>query len=191
MEAICYTNIFLVILIRSKDLSSPESIVRFFTEDDENKKLIKTDFAKPYKLCDNKFNFKREGRDDALYHVYDYIYVRHCGISNAKSLGDKALHPLLALQSAPGGGKTFFFDELASLNSEDISHYLEKKHSERINNEKFEEIINIICNSCNSIGICITYKGGSSYGYDLDGDIQKGLIMRILWSYFFDENRLP
>ncbi|PKC75108.1 hypothetical protein RhiirA1_387579 [Rhizophagus irregularis] len=33
---------------------------------------------------------------------------------NAKSLGDKILHPLFALQSAPGG-KLFFFDELASL----------------------------------------------------------------------------
>ncbi|CAB4400031.1 unnamed protein product [Rhizophagus irregularis] len=44
---------------------------------------------------------------------------------NAKSLGDKILHPLFALQSAPGG-KLFFFDELASLKGEDIElvrHY--------------------------------------------------------------------
>ncbi|POG73797.1 hypothetical protein GLOIN_2v1772162 [Rhizophagus irregularis DAOM 181602=DAOM 197198] len=166
------------------DLSSPESIVRFFTEDDENKKWIKTDFAKPLKLCNNKFNFEREGRDDALYQVYDYIYDRHCKISNAKSPGAKELHPLFALQSAPGGGKSFFFDELASLKDEDISRYLEKKHSERINNENLKEVISIIRNS---ISICITYNGGSPYN---GGDIRKGLIMRILWSYFFDENKL-
>ncbi|CAG8437207.1 9361_t:CDS:2, partial [Funneliformis caledonium] len=169
-----------------KDLSSPESIVRFFTEEYENKKLIKTDFTKPYQLCDNKCAFKREGRDDALCQTYDYIYDRYCNLSSAKSLADKQLHPLFALQSAPGGGKSFFFDELASLKGEDInmiSHYLENKypHQDII----VKEVINMIRNS---ISICITYNGSSSDG-NMDG-IQKGLIMRILWSYFFDENKL-
>ncbi|CAG8564490.1 12800_t:CDS:2 [Funneliformis mosseae] len=129
---------------------------------------------------------EREGRDDALCQTYDYIYDRYCNLSSAKSLADKQSHPLFAFQSAPGGGKSFFFDELASLKGEDInmiSHYLENKypHQDII----VKEVINMIRNS---ISICITYNGSSSDG-NMDG-IQKGLIMRILWSYFFDENKL-
>ncbi|CAI2167493.1 15004_t:CDS:2 [Funneliformis geosporum] len=50
-----------------------------------------------------------------------------------------------------GGEKSFYFDELASLKSEDISRYLGTKHPEH--NENLREFINIIRNS---ISICIT-----------------------------------
>ncbi|POG78686.1 hypothetical protein GLOIN_2v1766578 [Rhizophagus irregularis DAOM 181602=DAOM 197198] len=74
---------------------------------------------------------------------------------NAKSLGDKILHPLFALQSAPGG-KLFFFDELASLKG-------------------VEEVINLIRNST---GVCITYNGFSLYDDKTYSNIREGLAMR-------------
>ncbi|CAB5180386.1 unnamed protein product [Rhizophagus irregularis] len=87
---------------------------------------------------------------------------------NAKSLGDKILHPLFALQSAPGG-KLFFFDE---------------KHPQ--DHEGVEEVINLIRNST---GVCITYNGFSLYDDKTYSNIREGLAMRILWSYFFDGKR--
>uniref|UniRef100_U9SLV5 Uncharacterized protein n=1 Tax=Rhizophagus irregularis (strain DAOM 181602 / DAOM 197198 / MUCL 43194) TaxID=747089 RepID=U9SLV5_RHIID len=96
---------------------------------------------------------------------------------NAKSLGDKILHPLFALQSAPGG-KLFFFDELASLKGEDIE----------LDHEGVEEVINLIRNST---GVCITYNGFSLYDDKTYSNIREGLAMRILWSYFFDGKSCP
>ncbi|CAG8450092.1 7425_t:CDS:2 [Rhizophagus irregularis] len=83
---------------------------------------------------------------------------------NAKSLGDKILHPLFALQSAPGG-KLFFFDELASLKGEDIE----------LDHEGVEEVINLIRNST---GVCITYNGFSLYDDKTYSNIREGLAMR-------------
>ena len=44
----------------------------------------------------------------------------------------------------------------------------------------------------NSIVVCITYNGNSMYKYDsfVDANVQRGLVARILWSYFFDDNKL-
>ncbi|KAF0351281.1 hypothetical protein F8M41_015383 [Gigaspora margarita] len=146
----------------------------------------------------NEFNFERKGRDDTIFQTYDYIFDRYCKIrkqlSENRGIGDKKLYPLLALQSTPGGGKSFFLDELASLKSEDLDRYLKIKLSdlekEQGSGEKQQYARDIVNLLRNSVGICITYNGSSPYGYDIDGDLRRGLVMRILWSYFFDGNKL-
>ncbi|RHZ53390.1 hypothetical protein Glove_442g7 [Diversispora epigaea] len=173
---------------------NPKSIVEFL----EKQKGIKNDFTKLHELCMNEFKFVREGRDDAIYQTYDYIFDRHCKIrkrlSEDKNISDKSLYPLPALQSAPGGGKSFFLDELASLKSEDLDRYFQlkisnlEKEGKSVEKQQYvKEAMDILHNS---IGISITYNGNSPYDCDIDGILQKGLVMRILWSYFFNANKL-
>ncbi|RHZ71880.1 hypothetical protein Glove_251g26 [Diversispora epigaea] len=114
---------------------NPKFLAEFF----EKQEGIKDDFTELHELCMNEFKFERKGRDDAIYRTYDYIFDRYCTInkqlSEGKGIGDKKLFPLLVLQSAPGGGKSFFLDELASLKSEDLNRYLQLKLS-NLNNER-------------------------------------------------------
>ena len=100
---------------------------------------------------------------------------------NAADLNDKSWFPLIALQSAPGGGKSFFLDEFASFKDEDLNGFLQK-------NTRKEDAERIINELRNSISICITYNGNSLYDPRVDNII--GLVMRILWSYFFDGRSL-
>ncbi|RIB18704.1 hypothetical protein C2G38_2036671 [Gigaspora rosea] len=173
---------------------SPKSIAEFL----EKQEGIKNDFEQPSDLCVNEFRFERKGRDDTILQTYDYIFDRYCKIRKPlrenRSIQDQKLYPLLALQSTPGGGKSFFLDELASLKSEDLDRYLkikfsdlEKKQGSDEMQQHAKDFVNLLRNS---VGICITYNGSSQYGDDIDGDIRRGLVMRILWSYFFDGNKL-
>ncbi|RIB18707.1 hypothetical protein C2G38_2245604, partial [Gigaspora rosea] len=169
---------------------SPKSIAEFL----EKQEGIKNDFEKPRELCMNEFRFERKGRDDTILQTYDYIFDRYCKISENRSIDDKELYPLLALQSTSGGGKSFFLYELASLKSEDLDRYLkiklsdlEKKQGSDEKQQYAKDFVNLLRNS---VGICITYSGVTSYYYDIDGDLRRGLVMRILWSYFFDGNKL-
>src|SRR5688572_28149030 len=92
---------------------SPESIAKFLEEQEG----VKDDFTEPHKLCINRFGFQRKGRDETLHKIYDCIVKHYIIIKNAldekKSVGDKSLHSVLALQATPGGGKSFLLDELA------------------------------------------------------------------------------
>ncbi|CAG8600278.1 644_t:CDS:2 [Racocetra fulgida] len=110
-----------------------------------------------------------------------------------RNIFDKKLYPLPALQSTSGEGKSFFLDELTSLKSEDLDRYLkiklfdlEKEQGSGKRQQYTKDIVDLLHNS---VGICITYNGGSPYGYDIDEDLRRRLVMRILWSYFFDENK--
>ncbi|PKY43618.1 hypothetical protein RhiirA4_457645 [Rhizophagus irregularis] len=150
---------------------SPESIAKFLEEQDE----VKDDFTKPHELCINRFDFQRKGRDETLHKIYDCIVKRYISIKNTlekeKSVGDKSLPPILALQATPGGGKSFLLDELAALKSEDFDNYLKSKEQPNrecsfiIGNEVYHEYIEIVNDT-------------------------SGLVMRILWSYFFDDAKL-
>ncbi|CAG8570192.1 40706_t:CDS:2 [Gigaspora margarita] len=173
---------------------SPKSIAEFL----DKQEGIKNNFAKPHELCMNEFNFERKGRDDTIHQTYDYIFDRYCKIrkqlSENRDIGDKKLYPLPALQSTPGGGKSFFLDELASFKSKDLDRYLkikladlEKEPGSGEKQQYAKDIVNLLYNS---VGICITYNGNSPYGNYIDGDLRRGLVMRILWSYFFDGNKL-
>jgi hypothetical protein len=116
-------------------------------------------------------------------------------LADGKSIGGKAFHPILALQAAPGGGKSFLLDELASLNEDDFNNYLNAKQhtSEQEDEQKYVEYVNDIVDMLRkSITICITFNGHSTYNFHryVDEDFERGLVMRILWSYFFDNEKL-
>jgi hypothetical protein len=181
---------------------TPESITKFL----EGQEGVKDDFARPHKLCVNQFNFQRKGRDETLHKIYDCIVKRYISIKKTlkeeKSVGDKSLHPVLALQATPGGGKSFLLDELAALKSKDFDNYLKSKERpnrkcpfnlENVGYHKYIKIVNNVIDMLrNSIVVCITYNGNSTYKDDsfVDANVQRGLVMRILWSYFFDDAKL-
>ncbi|CAG8442782.1 3543_t:CDS:2 [Funneliformis caledonium] len=98
---------------------------------------------------------------------------------------DKRYNPLCALQSAPGGGKSFFLDELAALKSNDLNGFFQQENYKNDEAKTFRGILE------NSIPICITYNSGSSSDYEYaDKEPVRGLALRILWSYFFDAQKL-
>ncbi|CAB4441815.1 unnamed protein product [Rhizophagus irregularis] len=182
-----------------KELNTPESIVEFLARQEG----VKDDFTKPHKLCGNEFNFQRKGRDETLHQIYDFIIERYIRIKKTleekKSVGDKSFHPVLALQATPGGGKSFLLDELANLKENDLNNYLKSKEQPNrkcLENVEYHSYIkavnNVIDMLRNSIAICITYNGHSTYKFDrfVDENLERGLVMRILWSYFFDDKEL-
>src|SRR5437764_5714768 len=148
-----------------EDLSA-EFIAKFLGGQEE----IKDDFTKPHELCINTFGFQRKGRDETLHKIYDCIVKRYISIKNTleekKSVGDKSLHPVLALQATPGGGKSFLLDEFAALKSEDFDNYLEERQNEKctfnlenVEYDKYIKIVNTVIDMLrNSIVVCITYN---------------------------------
>ncbi|CAJ0751695.1 18571_t:CDS:2, partial [Entrophospora sp. SA101] len=179
--------------------TTPESIAEFL----EGQEGVKDDFTKPHQLCENEFNFQRKGRDETLHGIYDYIVERYFRIKKAsdkgKSVGGKTYHHALTIQATPGGGKSFLLDELAALKNEDFDNYLRSKNHQHpfiIEDEEdccYNEAVNNVINMLhNSVAVCITYNGHSAYNFDefVDDNIERGLVMRILWSYFFDDGKL-
>ncbi|GES92830.1 hypothetical protein GLOIN_2v1783590 [Rhizophagus clarus] len=175
------------------DLVSPESIVKFLTEG-ENEEWIKTDFRKPNSLCANKFGFERKGREDSFHKAYVSIMEQYQtvqgGLKSSKTgIDDKMYFPLFALQSAPGGGKSYFLDEFASLKEDDLDDFLRRCQHE---NFHYDDAKFITDQLRDSVSICISYNGMSSYNATIAGDGDEiGLVMRIIWSYFFDGIKLP
>ena len=183
-------------------LTSPESIAEFL----EGQEGVKADFTKPHQLCVNDFNFQRKGRNETLHRIFDCIVERYIRIKKTlkqeKSVCDKSFHPILALQATPGGGKSFLLDELAALKSKDFDNYLKSKEQpnrecpfiiENIEYNSYIKAVNKVINMLrDSIAVCITYNGNSSYNFNriVDDDVERGLVMRILWSYFFDDRKL-
>ena len=166
---------------------SPESIAKFL----EIQEGVKDNFRKPHKLCINQFDFQRKGWDKTLHKIYDHIVKHYISIKDAlkkgKSIGDKSLYHVLALQATPGGGKSFLFDELATLKSEDFDSYLKSKEEQLKPDEKFHFILenaeyievvskNVIDMLCNLVVVFITYNGNSKYKNDsfVDANVQRG-----------------
>ncbi|GBB94488.1 hypothetical protein RclHR1_23650001 [Rhizophagus clarus] len=181
---------------------SAESIAKFLERQEE----VKDDFTKPYKLCINKFNFQRRGRNEMLHKIYDFIVKHYISIKKTlkkgKSLGDKSLHPILTLQVTLGGGKFFLLNELAILKNEDFNNYLKSKEKlnrkylfnlETVRYHKYIKIVNNVIDMLyNLIVVCIIYNENSMYKNDsfIDANVQRRLIIYILWSYFFNDAKL-
>lgn len=200
MKYYCSDLIFSLYFHTNPKELTPESIAKFL----EGQEGVKDDFARPHKLCGNEFNFTRKGRDETLHKIFDCIVMRYIrnkrALKEGKGIGEKNLHPVLALQATPGGGKSFFLDELASLKNEDFENYLKSKERpvkkcpfvNRKYHDYIADVYKVIDMLRNSIAVCITYNGNSSYNFNrhVDDDTERGLVMRILWSYFFDDEKL-
>src|SRR5690242_17090461 len=84
---------------------------------------------------------------------------------NAK---DRKVNELIATHCVPGGGKSYFLDQVAAGLKLELcsSHRFLKTFSERIS-------------------VLISYNGGSNYSPIADRDVVKGLALRILWRKVF------
>lgn len=89
-------------------------------------------------------------------------------------------NPLAAVQAAPGGGKSFFLDELAALRKEDITSY-SRPHKA---NEECLQWTAINRTLLRSVAVSITYNSDSPYYKAVDCEPSHGLALRMLWAYF-------
>jgi hypothetical protein len=121
-------------------------------------------------LAANKPNWPRVGRDNNLKECYAHMAGRLRGRESAKgNPGVKEYNPLIALQSSPGGGKSFFLDQLALCDETDLRNFCEDK--------KMREILT------NSVAIRVTFNG-ETYVRDESEESKKPihyLCLRILF----------
>ena len=91
------------------------------------------------------------------------------------SAGDRLANPLVALQSAPGGGKSAMLDTAGLLSAHGL---WTEEHCE---DEEMRGILN------RSVPITVTFNSGSDPDFsNYDADVQTGLALRILHSFFVD-----
>ncbi len=128
-------------------------------------------------LSANEARFPRKGRNEALKIVYGEFAKRyHHRHESPERAAVKEFNPLVALQAAPGGGKSFFLDELCKLEEKDLSSLCE--------DEATREMLR------NSVVLCVTFNSSTGYISTLDecefevGRLDFGLAARMLWSYF-------
>ena len=98
-------------------------------------------------LARNRPNWPRVGRGRNLKECYDHMAFRLRDRAAATNPNVKECNPLIALQSSPGGGKSFFLDQLARCDVEDLDNLCED-----------EEMRNILKNS---IAIRVTFNGAT------------------------------
>jgi len=124
-------------------------------------------------LGHNPEGFARQGLGETFRLTYSAFAQRALRRRKAEAgnKSDKYCNPLAALQSAPGGGKSFFLDELAARRKEDLDQYCE--------DDGLKETLS------NSAAVCITYNRASGFLRTLDDDhVTQGLALRMLWAYF-------
>ena len=112
-----------------------------------------------------------KGRDDSYRNVCTSFEQRR--LSRAAAPSDKQINHLTALHCAPGGGKSFFLDELAKLNSNDLRNYCGS-----------QEMCHILQTST---AVCVTFNKMSNVRSLELGSAQvavQGFSIRALWSYF-------
>jgi len=121
------------------------------------------------KLSYNHGKFVRKGRDKQIEMVYDCLSTRY-SLRNCKiNSQDRANNPLAAIHSAPGGGKSFFLDELAKLKPEDLNKLC-----------KDEEMRKILQHS--TIAVTVTYNSGTTFTDYIDKEYPTaGLALRVLF----------
>jgi hypothetical protein len=112
-------------------------------------------------------------RNEAMKDCFSFMAERHEKRKNAKIPSDKDNNPLIVFGSPPGGGKSFFADEVAEFKSEDLN--------ELCTNKELQNILG------NSLSVEITYNSATSiktveknYGADVS------VALRVLYTYFFD-----
>jgi len=113
------------------------------------------------------------------------LFLRErCG-NESLSKEVKEANPLIALQAAPGGGKSYFLDLLAKLRTEDIDKFCTYKVQKRTINKKYVHRMRDILKS--SVAVCVTFNGKSPLT-DTEkkrGEMLERLYLRVLHSYFF------
>ena len=88
-------------------------------------------FHVPNRLARNEPGWSRMTRDNEMKQVYQHVFDRAVTKRCSSAPGDKNNNPLLAIQCAPGGGKSFFLDELCRFRTEDTSQFLPKLLSDK------------------------------------------------------------
>ena len=176
-------------------------------------------FDKPLKLAMNLHEFEPKNREETFRETYKAFTERLQ--KRAQLAGDhqasevKEANPLVALQAAPGGGKSYFLDLLAQLRKEDIQQYCnaqmpqkeKEKENEHQENEKegnddkgkekekaegetiegyFRQMRDILSHS---IPICVSFNGKSPITDQehKQQDMLGRLTLRMLHSYFFSD----
>lgn len=115
-------------------------------------------------------------REDTIRAVADFFSARMLRRASAKGPADpsnRLCNPLVALQSAPGGGKSALLDTIGVLSARGLWDQL------LCADKDMRDILN------NSIAIPITYTSGSNPVLgSYDANVQTGLALRILHSFF-------
>ena len=102
--------------------------------------------------------------------------LRRKNRAKASNPKERQMNPLVALQSAPGGGKSAMLDTLALMSSKGL--WMEHHCS---GDAGMRDALN------NSIPIPVTYNSGTEVSLtDYDADVKFGLALRILHSFFVD-----
>jgi len=119
-------------------------------------------------------------RGNSLRSIADGFLKRKSRRSSAgESASDRLVNPIVALQSAPGGGKSAMLDTAALLSAQSL--WTEQYCPD----EQMRGILN------SSIPVTITYNSGTDPDFsDYDADVQTGLALRILHSFFVDPTAL-
>ena len=130
---------------------------------------LKEDLLQPVELVAYK-PFPCLSRATAFADVFQYFGERATRLAETEDrlTRDAKASPIVALQGAPGCGKSFFLDELAKLQPSDIKVYAPA-----------ESLISEIISS--SVAIPITYNTASPENPEADVSLERGLALRILY----------
>jgi hypothetical protein len=131
---------------------------------------MKGDFSLPHTLCHTHFSSVKIDREEEIRSVIQAVENRR---GNRNQL-DRISNPMLAIFSAPGGGKSRFLDILA------------------------DHVLNMDADtsSClrGSVVLAVSYNGETGTSSSVDKELGMssgfGLAARILWSYFAGNNLL-
>jgi hypothetical protein len=132
---------------------------------------MKDDFSRPHTLCHTHFSLVKIDREEEIRAVMQAVEYRHL---NRNQL-DRRSDPILAIFSAPGGGKSRFLDILA---------------------DYVQRMVTGSRASClrGSVVLAISYNGATGTPSSVDKELGMpsgfGLAARILWSYFAGNNLL-
>jgi len=119
------------------------------------------------------------------------LFLREQRGNSSEGKEVKEANPLVALQAAPGGGKSYFLDLLVKLRTEDIDEFCTSStcEQEELSEEYFRQMRDILKSS---VPVCVTFNGKSPLtdAEKKRGDMLERLALRTLHSYFFT-SKLP
>jgi hypothetical protein len=120
-------------------------------------------------LSINAHKFPRHGRDGQIKAFFNAIEDRKNRRDTFLQPGDRQSNPLPGTHGAPGTGKSFLLDEIASFEQEDIEKFCPD---------------NVKPIPSNIVSVLITYNSLSPYDVTLDRDhYEAGLALRALWRF--------
>jgi hypothetical protein len=124
---------------------------------------------RPMQLANRLFE-KRLDRDDALVYCYSHFNDVLNAIDACRKQGAvyPVRTPMIAMAAAPGGGKSFFLDELGELRDADISNFCA--------NKSLQDDLK------SALVLKVSYTGDCSVSSPNDSG-SVGLGARIIWGY--------